>query len=149
MNAFGFHVDPECLAVFNELKIRRKHRYIVYGLKENTFCVDHIGSREEEDSDFVKYLNTTEAKYIVTDHDYVITDQYSMQGRPQSKIFFISWIPTACPVDMKMAFTASKFDFKNTFSGVVDVDVFSLPEIYSLLGDEESDDSDSDSDSSE
>ena len=38
--SIGLSIDPECLTKFNELKLRRKYRYIVFYLKDKVYLLD-------------------------------------------------------------------------------------------------------------
>ena len=40
-------LSKECKQVFEELKIRKKHRYLIYKMGETEFEIDHIGGRTE------------------------------------------------------------------------------------------------------
>ena len=46
--AEGFHeINPACSEVFEALKLRRKHRYIVYRIGEAEIEIEKIGGRAE------------------------------------------------------------------------------------------------------
>ncbi len=85
-------------------------------------------------------LPFSECRYVVYDQDYKTAD-----GRPASKIWFVSWFPHASNTHMKMAYTSAKGKFRETILGAFDIQVGSLEELDSGLGlgdEEEEDDKD-------
>ena len=60
----GHHeINAECAAVFEQLKIRRKHRYIVYRIGEKEIEVETIGERGASYEDFKSKLPFTDSRY--------------------------------------------------------------------------------------
>ena len=47
------------------------------------------------------------------DYDYKLAD-----GRPQSKIFFVSWLPENASPHQMMAYSSAKSQFRDNFTGV-------------------------------
>ena len=89
-------VDPRCKEVFTQLKIRRKHRYIVYKIDPETeaVVVETIGARDADLDALLRALPDADSRYAIFDHAYKTYD-----GRPANKLFFLSWFPSnATPV---------------------------------------------------
>ena len=99
-----------------------------------------VGDPKSSTDDFLSTLPTSDCRFAIYDHDYKSTD-----GRPQSKLFFVSWLPDNATPHNMMAYTAAKGVFREKFTGVFDVMAKSIEEIEVLLGlrkDEEEDDDD-------
>jgi len=45
--AANMEMSQECAQVFQDLKLRKKHRYIIYKMGQETFEIDVIGERKE------------------------------------------------------------------------------------------------------
>lgn len=45
--AANMEMSEQCQQIFQELKLRKKHRYIIYKMGQETFEVDVIGARNE------------------------------------------------------------------------------------------------------
>ncbi|GMH70915.1 hypothetical protein TrRE_jg1914 [Triparma retinervis] len=133
----------DIVTVFNELKLRRKHKFMVFRLADDGSGVvnlEVVGDPKSSTDDFLSTLPTSDCRFAIYDHDYKSTD-----GRPQSKLFFVSWLPDNATPHNMMAYTAAKGVFREKFTGVFDVMAKSIEEIEVLLGlrkDEEEDDDD-------
>jgi hypothetical protein len=40
-------MSPECQEVFKELKLKKRHRYLIFKMGEEKFEVEHVGDRGE------------------------------------------------------------------------------------------------------
>jgi hypothetical protein len=76
-----------------------------------------------------KTLPFTECRYAIYDQDYKTAD-----GRPASKLWFISWFPNNSSTHMKMAYAAAKGKFRDTIPGVFDMQVASIEDLDSNMG---------------
>ena len=58
-------VDPRCKEVFTQLKIRRKHRYIVYKIDPETeaVVVETIGARDADLDALLRALPDADSRY--------------------------------------------------------------------------------------
>ena len=45
--AANMEMSQECAQIFQDLKLRKKHRYIIYKMGQETFEIDVIGERNE------------------------------------------------------------------------------------------------------
>jgi cofilin len=137
-------VDPECLAVFEQLKIRRKHRYILFKISENGehIVIDKIGEPKEGHEEFFKALPDTEPRFCVFDREFKTHD-----GRPTNKLWFLVWNPQNSTDFMKISYTYNKRHLREKLTGVFDLSCRTIKEIEEGIGlraVEASDDDDSD-----
>lgn len=96
---------------------------------EEEIVVEHVGARSEGYDNFKKTMPYSECRFAVFDQDYKTAD-----GRPASKLWFVSWLPNSSTTHMKMAYAAAKGKFRETLLGVFDTQVASLEELDATLG---------------
>ena len=79
-------MNSACLETFQELKLRKKHKYIIFNLnKEKTeIIVEKVGPQSEYD-DFLAVLPENECRWGVFDLEYDTDD-----GK-RTKLVFIHW----------------------------------------------------------
>ena len=94
--------SEDCSKVFEELKLKRKYRFIIYKIGEQHIEVETLGERSSNIKDFCKALPYTDSRYAVYDHEFKTAD-----GRSSSKLWFISWFPNNSTPYNKMAYTVS------------------------------------------
>ncbi|KAK3946308.1 cofilin [Diplogelasinospora grovesii] len=127
MSQSGVQVDPDCISDFNDLKLSKKYKYIVYKLSDDnkTIVVEDKGSPSDDyDSFRDKLINaTTKSKsgavgkgprYAVYDFDY----QLSGGEGSRSKITFIAWSPDDAGIQAKMVYASSKEALKRSLNGL-------------------------------
>lgn len=90
---------------------------------------------------FKHVLPFSECRFVIYDQDYTTSD-----GRPASKLWFISWFPNASTTHTKMAYTSAKGKFREQIPGVFDTQVASVEELDLNLGLAKDDDEDDDKD---
>ena len=83
--ATGVTVSDDVVSQFSDFKMKRMTAkyltYAIYGGKVNTEALGEGGFEE-----FVSHLPPNECRYAIIDLDFTTND-----GRPASKIAFISW----------------------------------------------------------
>ena len=111
-------IDDECGKVFQLLKIRRKHRFIVYKIDATTEAVvpETIGPRASGLPDMLAALPDADSRYVIFDYEFTTYD-----GRPTNKLFFLSWFPNNATPYSKMAYTQAKSKVREVFTGVFDI----------------------------
>lgn len=82
-------MDDACLNVFQELKLRKKSRFITYKLSSDnrTIVVEKEAKRDAKYDEFVAGLPDDDCRYAVYDFEY----EKSPQEGVRSKIIFIVW----------------------------------------------------------
>ena len=81
-----------------------KLRYFIYKIEDKKrVVIEKQGERDKTYDDFVEDLPENDCRYGVIDIEFETTD-----GRPTSKIVFITWNPDTAPVRPKMLYSGSK-----------------------------------------
>ena len=91
-----------------------KLRYFIYVIQDKkTVVIEKQGDRSKTYDDFVEDLPENESRYGLIDVEFKTDD-----GRPTSKIVFISWNPDTAPIRSKMLYSGSKEALKSALVGV-------------------------------
>ncbi|KAI1655843.1 hypothetical protein F4813DRAFT_366515 [Daldinia decipiens] len=126
MSQSGATVSQECITAYNDLKLAKKHKYVIFKLSDNNREI--IVEEASEDKDWEtfreKLLNaTTKTKsgavskgprYAVYDFEYNLA---SGEGS-RNKITFIAWSPDDANVMAKMVYASSKEALKRSLTGI-------------------------------
>lgn len=100
--------------MFDEFKINKKFRYYTYVIENKKLIkVDKVGERNATYEEFCAQLPENEPRYGVIDLDFETKD-----GRPTSKLIFISWVPDTGGIRDKMLYSSSKEALKAALVGV-------------------------------
>ena len=113
----GVVVADDVAGAFTEFKLQRgdfKLRYFIYVIQDKkTVTMEKQGPRESTYDDFVADLPDDDCRYGLIDLDFI-----AGEGRPTSKLVFISWNPDNASVRAKMLYSGSKEAIKNVLTGV-------------------------------
>jgi cofilin len=111
----GVACNDDCVAKFDQMKIRHTHRFIVYKIKDDKSAIEieTEGSAELTYDDFLAAMPEDAPRYAVVDIPYTLPD-----GRPQEKICFFLWNPDTCGVKAKMLYASSKDSIRKKLQGV-------------------------------
>lgn len=91
-----------------------KLRYFVYEIKDKkTIVIEKQGAREKTYEDLVEELPEKDSRYVLIDLEFESAD-----GRPTSKLVFISWNPDTASIRSKMLYSGSKEVLKSALNGV-------------------------------
>lgn len=130
----GIAVDEECLAAFQDLKLHRKFRYVVYclGNENRKIVVEKSAAPDATFKNFVAELPEDDCRYAVYDFEYEKSPGEGMR----SKICFIVWYvfvylfmdivlitmwfraPDTAKIKQKMLYAASKDALRKTLVGI-------------------------------
>lgn len=89
-------------------------RYFIYEIKDKkTITIEKQGAREKTYDDLVEELPENDCRYVLIDIDFESSD-----GRPTSKIVFITWNPDTAKIRSKMLYSGSKEALKSALTGV-------------------------------
>ncbi|KAJ1327946.1 cofilin [Microdochium nivale] len=126
MSQSGATVSQDCVTAFNELKLAKKYKYIIFKLSDNNreVVVEEASNDPEWDNFREKLISaTTKSKsgavgkgprYAVYDFEYNLA---SGEGT-RNKITFIAWSPDDANVMAKMVYASSKEALKRSLNGV-------------------------------
>ena len=109
-------MDDECLTAFQDLKLRKKFRYIVYALNSDSTAI--VVERAVENcsryEDFVAELPADDCRFAVYDFEF----EKSPGEGVRNKICFIVWVPDTSRVRQKMIYASSKEALRKRLVGV-------------------------------
>ncbi|KAJ3285805.1 cofilin [Borealophlyctis nickersoniae] len=110
----GVGVNDAAVEAFQELKLKKKYRYIVYKMSDDMKEIVVEKTVEGADyDDFVKSLPPNECRYCVYDF------QYDTSGEGQrNKILFYVWSPDSAKIKQKMLYAASKDALRKKLDGI-------------------------------
>ncbi|RYP40961.1 hypothetical protein DL769_011686 [Monosporascus sp. CRB-8-3] len=126
MSQSGATVSQECITTFNDLKIGKKYKYIIFKLSDNNreIVVEEASPDDDWENFREKLMNaTTKSKtgavgkgprYAVYDFGYALADGEGSR----SKITFIAWSPDDAGVMAKMVYASSKDALKRSLNGI-------------------------------
>ncbi|MCJ1462297.1 cofilin [Pseudocyphellaria aurata] len=126
MSKSGVSVNPECISTYNELKLGKSIKYIIYRLSDDykEIVVEH-SSTENDWEDFQEKLLNAKASHKGKEGKgprYAVYDfQYELEGGEgtRNKIVFISWSPDeGTLVFPRMTYASSKEALKNALPGL-------------------------------
>ncbi|RCK65009.1 Cofilin [Candida viswanathii] len=115
MSRSGVSVADESLTAFNELKLGKKYKFVIFTLNDDKtqIVVDETSTDSDYDA-FLEKLPENECKYAVYDFEYEIG---GVEGK-RSKIVFFTWSPDTAPVRAKMVYASSKDSLRRALNGV-------------------------------
>ncbi|KAF9313878.1 cofilin [Podila horticola] len=110
----GVGVNSECLAAFQDLKLKKIHKYVIYKLSADakTIEVEKTSEVSATYDDFVKELPTDDCRYAVYDFDYTLPEG------PRNKIVFYTWSPDTSKIKAKMIYASSKDALRKQLQGI-------------------------------
>ncbi|EEB07901.1 actin depolymerizing factor [Schizosaccharomyces japonicus yFS275] len=113
MSLSGVKVAPECLEAFQELKLGKSVRYVVF--KMNDTKTEIVVEKKNTDKDYDTFLGELPEK----DCRYAIYDfEYNLGEGVRNKICFITWAPDVAPIKSKMVYASSKDTIRRALTGV-------------------------------
>lgn len=112
----------ECKTHFEEVKKGKKHRYVVFYIKdEKQICVECVGDRDASYDDFLNDLRKageTECRYALYDYEYDHQCQGTTESSKKQKLFLMSWCPDSAKIKKKMLYSSSFDAIKKALIGV-------------------------------
>ncbi|RLN90826.1 hypothetical protein BBJ28_00020767 [Nothophytophthora sp. Chile5] len=115
----GVGVDDEVITQFNDFKLKRAphdFRYFIYKIVDDSeIVIESTGPQSESYQDMADKLAqiTDDCRYALVDLDLTTKD-----GRPTSKLVFLSWSPDTARIKSKMLYASSKEAIKRVLMGV-------------------------------
>ncbi|KAN0064327.1 cofilin [Thecaphora frezii] len=112
--ASGVQASPECLTAYQELKLGKKNKFIIYKLSDDfkEIVVDKVSASQDYD-DFIAELNELEPRYAVYDFEYE-----KEEGGKRNKLCFFTWSPENAKIKAKMIYASSKDALRRSLVGI-------------------------------
>ncbi|CCD26190.1 cofilin NDAI_0H00160 [Naumovozyma dairenensis CBS 421] len=115
MSRSGVAVADESLSAFNDLKLGKKYKFILFALNdEKTEIVVKETSTDQSYDAFLEKLPENDCLYAVYDFEYEIN---ASEGK-RSKIIFFTWSPDVAPIRSKMVYASSKDALRRALNGI-------------------------------
>ncbi|EIN12860.1 hypothetical protein PUNSTDRAFT_111233 [Punctularia strigosozonata HHB-11173 SS5] len=112
--ASGVGVNPDCLSAFQQLKLGKKIKYLIFSLSpDNTEIIVSKTSDSKDYDDFLADLPETECRYAVYDFEY----EKEGAGK-RNKICFFTWSPDDSKIKQKMLYASSKDALRRSLVGI-------------------------------
>jgi len=119
--ASGVAVNQECKTVFDEVKQKKAHRYVVYHIEnEKMIVVEKIGARNASYDEFLEDLTKggdSECRYGLYDYEYTHQCE-GTEDRQVKKLFLMLWCPDQAKIKKKMLYSSSFDAIKKALVGV-------------------------------
>jgi cofilin len=115
----GVKLDPECVEVFNDFKLKHSDKFLIFGFNENAtkiVLVNREASKTNAQPNYswdnlVKSFPPDDVRYAVVDVDY-----NSAEGSKTTMVF-ITWAPETASIKKRMLMASSKDVLKNALVG--------------------------------
>ncbi|KAL2110271.1 hypothetical protein VUR80DRAFT_1381 [Thermomyces stellatus] len=126
MSQSGATVAQECITAYNDLKLNKKYKFIIFKLSDDNKQIVVEDASDEGDWEVFreKLMNaTTKSKtgavgkgprYAVYDFEYTL----STGEGTRNKITFIAWSPDDAGIQAKMIYASSKEALKRSLTGL-------------------------------
>ncbi|WEJ96953.1 cofilin [Yamadazyma tenuis] len=112
---FNVSVTDEALSAFNDLKLGKKYKFIIFALNDKkTEIIVEETSTDKDYEVFLEKLPENASKYAIYDFEYEIGGG---EGK-RSKIVFYSWSPDTASIKDKMVYASSKDALRRSLNGV-------------------------------
>ncbi|KAF9382101.1 cofilin [Podila verticillata] len=110
----GVTVQPKCLETFQELKLKKSHKYIIYKISDDLKSIEIEKSADASATydNFLSDLPAEDCRYAIYDFDFT-----SPEG-PRNKIVFFTWSPDNSKIKAKMIYASSKDALRRQLVGV-------------------------------
>jgi len=118
----GVEVDAQCKVIFDDVQLRKKHRYVTFHISEGKIRIDKIGVRDADYDAFLSDLKQKDGecddcRYAIYDYEYVVHSQ-GTEPSFRTKVFLALWCPDSAKIKKKMVYSASFDSLKKAFNGV-------------------------------
>ncbi|KAK0670059.1 hypothetical protein QBC41DRAFT_99053 [Cercophora samala] len=127
MSQSGATVNADCITAYNDLKLNKKYKYVIYKLSDDNkeIVVDSTSEDGPEYDDFREKLINAKTKsktgavgkgprYAVYDFEYNLASGEGVRN----KITFIAWSPDDAGIMAKMVYASSKEALKRSLPGI-------------------------------
>jgi len=120
--ASGVAVSQECKNAFDEVKQKKKHRYVIFEIEgEKVIKVETVGERNASYDDFIHDLTKAgegECRYGLYDFEYTHQCEGASEKSLKQKLFLMAWCPDTAKIKKKMLYSSSFDAIKKALVGV-------------------------------
>ncbi|KAJ3360441.1 cofilin [Allomyces javanicus] len=109
----GVAVNDACVEAFQDLKLGKKHKFIVYRIEHNEEIVVDQTSTDADYDSFIGALPENDCRYAIYDLEFEHPD-----GGQRNKIIFIAWSPDTARIRSKMIYAGSKDALRRKLVGI-------------------------------
>jgi len=110
----GVGVHSECLEFYQELKLKKKWKYIIFRVSnDKTEIVKYKESTSQDYDDFLADLPEAECRWAVYDLEF-----QKEEGGVRNKIVFYHWSPDNAKVKDKMLAASSRDALRRSLVGI-------------------------------
>ncbi|KAF9565082.1 actin depolymerizing factor [Agrocybe pediades] len=120
MASSGIQLNSSCQVTYQDLKLRKKYKYIVFNMnkdaehiKDATEIVVEKTSTETDYEKFIADFPEDSCRFAIYDFEF----EKEGAGK-RNKIIFLAWSPDNAPTKQKMVFASSKETLKRELSGI-------------------------------
>jgi len=115
MSNTGVQVDQSVVGKFNEFKLKKSNKYLIFKLSDDKskIVVEHEGATDASYDEFTSKFPPNDCRYGVSLIEYVHED-----GGPREKLVFFMWAPDSAPMKSKMIYAGTKDSVKKALVGV-------------------------------
>ncbi|KAF2811287.1 actin depolymerizing protein [Mytilinidion resinicola] len=122
MASSGVTVAPECIQAFNDLKLGKSVKWIIFKISDDwkEIVVDEQSTEDDYSTFREKLLNaksTWKGKEGLGGRYAVYDVAYDSGEGQRNKIAFISWVPDDSPQHPRMMYSSSKESIKRSLNG--------------------------------
>ncbi|RSL97374.1 Cofilin [Fusarium oligoseptatum] len=126
MSQSGATVSQDCITAYNDLKLNKKYKYIIYKLSDDykEIVVEHASEGKDWEEFREKLINATSKsrtgavgkgpRYAVYDFEYSLASGDGIRN----KLAFIAWSPDDAGIQPKMIYASSKEALKRSLTGI-------------------------------
>ena len=113
----GVQVQPECLTVFEEMKIRSAYKFLIFRITDDKKFIEleHKGEKGTSFEDFTSKLPDNDCRYAVLDVEIT-----TKSGATANKLIFVAWSDDNAAIKPKMLYASSKDAIKKALTGIND-----------------------------
>ncbi|KAF9452930.1 hypothetical protein P691DRAFT_133180 [Macrolepiota fuliginosa MF-IS2] len=112
--ASGVAVNSICLDTFQQLKLKKDLKYIIFSLNsDNTEIIVLKSSSSNDYEEFLADLPEDQCRWAIYDFEYEAEG-----GGKRNKLVFISWSPDTAKIKQKMVFASSRDALRRSLVGI-------------------------------
>lgn len=111
----GIGVAQAVVDAFEEMKHKKKYRYLVYqiDLKAGLVVMEKAGEYKADYDEFTESLPDADCRYAIYDYDYTNDD-----GCKFNKFVFVMWSPDISTIKTKMLYASTKEYLRDCLDGI-------------------------------